>query len=355
METYKADIIVLTWNRKQIIKNFVESFFANTALSSRLIIIDNGSQDGTGEYLATLKGTDTIKLKIVLNKENKGFVGGMNQGIALSDAPFVCLANNDLIFTRGWLEEVVSVFEKDARIGILNPNSNNLGTHPLSGMPLDDLAEELKKKYKGVFAEMPFCIGFCLFIRREVIEKVGGLSEEFSPFFFEDTDYSLKAQKAGYLIGVAKASYVWHKEHASFKQIGEKKEEFFIKSREAFRKKWGKILRIAWVVNSEEELSAALNDAVKSARSGNYLWFLVKNLNHNGAEIFQKLNLLEHSGIKFIRYSNILNLLWVILTKKKRYDLIISKDRLPGRLFQKFGYRVFDGFDESRINAVKKT
>jgi len=352
---YKVDIIVLTWNHKQIIKDFVESFLANTTVLCRLIIIDNGSSDGTPEYLADLKGSSTCDIKIVLNKENKGFVGGMNQGIELSDAQFVCLANNDLIFTRGWLEEIVSVFEKDARIGVLNPNSNNLGVKPSPGESLDDLADELRKKYKGVFAEMPFCIGFCLCIRREVIEKVGGLSEEFHPIFFEDTDYSMKALKAGFIIGVAKAAYVWHKEHASFKQMGSKREEFFVKSRETFRKKWGKILRIAWVVNSAEELSAALNDAIKLARNGNYLWFLVKNLKSNAAEIFQKLNLFEHSGIKFIRYSNIFNLLWIILTKKKRYDLIITKNKFASWFFPKMGYNVFKEFDEIRINGVKKT
>jgi len=342
---YKADIIVLTWNGKQIIKNFVESFFAYTTVPSRLIIIDNASHDGTDEYLAKLKGTDRIKLEIVLNKENKGFVRGMNQGIEISDAPYVCLANNDLIFTKGWLEELISIFEKNKQIGLLNPNSNNLGAKPRRDESFEKFSQRLNQNYKGVFCEMPFCVGFCLFIRREVIEKIGGLSQEFSPFFFEDTDYSLKAQKAGYLVGVAKGSYVWHKEHASFKEIGNKKEGFFCNSRAIFRKKWGKILRIAWVLNREEELPAALNDAIKLARNGNYLWFLVKNLKSNAAEIFQKLNLFEHSGIKFIKYSNIFHLFWLILAKKKRYDLIISKDKFIRSIFPKLGYNVLGDFD----------
>ena len=54
-----------------------------------------------------------------------------------------------------------------------------------------------------------------MLIRRSLIDKVGGLSEEFMPMFFEDTDYSMKSNQAGYKVGVAKKSYVWHQEHAS--------------------------------------------------------------------------------------------------------------------------------------------
>ncbi|MFH1901676.1 MAG: glycosyltransferase, partial [Candidatus Omnitrophota bacterium] len=106
------DIIALTWNNKQVTRDFVESFLGNTAISTRLIIIDNGSSDGTTEYLSSLKDSGNCIIKVVLNRENKGFVGGMNQGIEASNAPYVCLANNDLIFTKGWLEEIISVFKK---------------------------------------------------------------------------------------------------------------------------------------------------------------------------------------------------------------------------------------------------
>ena len=105
-------MIVLSWNRLDITKNFVESFWSNTSVSSRLIIIDNASSDGTIEYLSSLKDSSNRTLKIIFNKENKGFAGGMNQGIAISDAPYVCLANNDLLFTKGWLEEIINIFQK---------------------------------------------------------------------------------------------------------------------------------------------------------------------------------------------------------------------------------------------------
>ena len=344
----------MTWNQKALTRDFMVSFFAHTAVPCRLIVIDNGSSDGTGEYLTSIKGTETVKILLVLNSENKGFAGGMNQGLELTDAPYVCFANNDLIFTKGWLEEVISVFESNKKIGILNPNSNNLGAHPENLGKIDVFAGELQNKFKGVFAEMPFCVGFCMFIRREVIDKVGGLSAEFSPVFFEDTDYSLKALKAGYLIGVAKGSYVWHKEHASVDRLGKKKEAYFSKSRELFRKKWGKILRIIFVAGGENEIDEIIFDAINLARNGNYVWVAVRNLRTAQSDIFFRRNLIEHSGVRFFGYRNISSLIWKIMVKKKRYDAVITRDRFAGMILKSMKFVVFRLFDKDKFELMKE-
>jgi len=353
MAALKADVIVLTWNHKTVIKNFVESFFANTTVPCRLIIIDNGSSDGTGEYLAGLKETDLIKLRITLNSDNKGFVGGMNQGIEISDAPYVCLANDDLIFTKGWLEEILFIFEKNKNIGLLNPNSNNLGAHPNTNEGIDSFASGLREKFKGLFVEMPFCVGFCLFIRREVIEKAGVLSTEFAPFFFEDSDYSLKVLQAGYAIGVAKGSYVWHKEHASINKLGKKKEEYFSRSREAFCKKWGKILRVLIIVRDEQEIDEYLEGAISLTRQGNYVWIALKDLKKSRSEIFQQRGMAEHSGINFINYSSIIGIIWKIMVKKKKYDIIITGNKAIKTIFSALRFNILPGFDFAAINKIK--
>ena len=96
------------------------------------------------------------------------------------------------------------------------------------------------------------------------------LSRDFAPLYFEDTDYSMKVKKAGYLIGIAKAAYVWHQEHSSFKQAKERQKEIFSKNRETFEKKWGKILRVVWIMSSYQEvldnLSVGIDRACKRNR-----------------------------------------------------------------------------------------
>jgi O-antigen biosynthesis protein len=353
MADIKADIIVLTWNQKSTTRDFVESFFKYTSVPSRLIIIDNGSTDGTREYLTQLKDSATIKLKVILNNENTGFVKGMNQGIEISEAPFVGLVNNDLIFSKGWLEEIISVFDNHPDIGVLNPYSNNVGAYPDAPGKINEFAQSTHEKFKNVFVEMPFCIGFCMFIRRQVIEKIGGLSSEFSPFYFEDTDYSLKAARAGYLVGLAKGAYVWHQGHASLAGLGTKNLEYFTKSKETFRKKWGKTLRVIYQVSNSAEIESVLKDAVRFARKGHYLWFAVKGPKIEPVEIFKKLDIFEHAGIKFINYRSILGLVWRIAFKKKPFDAIVTKNGLLRWFFAKLGYNIFYAFDPEKIDLLK--
>jgi len=351
-----CDVIVLTWNQLEIIKNFINSFISTTSLPSRLIIIDNNSNDGTKEYLISLKNTPSCHFQIILNKENKGFVGGMNQGIKISQAKYVCLANNDVIFTKGWLEEIISIFEQNQKIGLINPNSNTLGAVPPKRSYLEEFAQDLRRKYKGVFVEMPFCVGFCMITKREVIEKVGGLSKEYLPMFFEDTDYSMKVKKEGYWVGVAKGSYVWHEEHASFKQWPKEKERVFLRSRETFFKKWGKILRIAFVLENIEDLEVCLEELIDLARKGNFVWIFIKKQYIHWKDFFERKNLIEHSGINFVRHSNLFNLLWKILKKKKKYSLIVMKNSNYIKIFRFFKLihkaEVIDIKDDKRKKQV---
>jgi len=338
-------VIVLSWNRLDITKNFIESFWANTAVPSRLIIIDNASSDGTVEYLSSLKDSSDRAIKVVFNKENKGFVGGMNQGIAISDAPYVCLANNDLLFTKGWLEEIINMFQKYPQVGLLNPNSNNLGERfGEKETSLNDFANDIRSRYKGVFIEMPFCIGFCMVIKRDVINKIGVLSEDFYPAFFEDSDYSLRTVKAGYRIGVAKGSYVWHKEHATFDKLDKKKtEELFKRNKGIFIKKWGRMLRVAYVCHDIQQIDQHVQDIIDVARQGNYVAIFCK-----------KEKVIDHGGVKCIAYKTMFDLIGRILIKKKRYDIVITNSVFLYNVFKLCGYCVLRNLDIGKIYEWKR-
>jgi len=301
-----CDVIMLTWNQLETTKVCIESYFKNTIVSTRLIVIDNDSDDSTRIYLSSLKDTVNCKVQVIFNKENLGFVRGMNQGIEISDAPYVCLANNDLIFTKGWLKEIIDVFDKYKNLGVLNPNSNNLGDTPRKDISLESFGDKLKEKKQGVFIEMPYCIGFCMVIRKQVIEKIGGLSDEFYPMFLQ-----------------------------------------------TFIKKWGKMLRIAWVIKEEQFIGCVLKEAVELARNGNFIWIFVKNLKGKTEEIFSKNNFIEHSGIKFLKYKSILELMWKLLKKKKNYDIIMNSNKRVNNIFAKFGHKTLESLNKEEINKVK--
>ena len=330
-----CDVVVLTYNRVDVTRKFVESFLKQTTISTRLIIIDNASSDETPEYLRTLEDTELCKFDIILNQENKGFVAGMNQGIDLVSAPFVCLANNDLIFSHKWLSMMIDLLKKDPSIGMLNPNSNNLGHHLPEGVEVHEVAQTLKE-YKDSFVEMPYCIGFCMVLKTEVLKQVGGFSQEFYPMFFEDTDLSMKVKSQGYLIGMAKGAYVWHMEHASMQGMGDEKEEIFQKSKKTLIEKWGKMLRIAVIDGVHDNLQKGID----LARGGNFIWIFSKNIPLNREDAFHQQGAHEHSGIRFIGYLTLIDLIIKIVTKKKRYDMIVTRSKTLKKIFSFFGYTV---------------
>jgi GT2 family glycosyltransferase len=348
-----VDIVVLNWNRKDVTRDLIESFFKHTPVACRLIIIDQASTDGSPAYLRSLKGNGTCKLTVVLNDENKGFIGGMNQGMAMSDADYVCLANNDLLFTDGWLQEVLAVFEKNRKIGLLNPNSNNLGVHARPGQSIDDLAVVLHREHDGHFSEMPFCIGFCMFIRREVLRKAGLLSTYLDFMFFEDTDYSMKVLKAGYLIGVAKGSYVWHQEHGSFKAKSKHSEELMCKNERIFTEKWGKTLRIGWVIDREDELRRVWEDALHLARHGNYVWLYTTFSLAAAQKILKDKDLAGHAGLRLVCGGGFLGFTVKNIIKKKRIHLMVNKNKIANALLGMAGIKTMPFWDDKTYQKVK--
>ena len=111
MQKNSCDIIIPVWNELDATAECINSIVKHTHYPYRLVIIDNASDAPTRDYLRSLRDRKEINLELIRNERNLGFVKAVNQGIVLSDAPYLCIMNNDTVATAGWLEVMINAME----------------------------------------------------------------------------------------------------------------------------------------------------------------------------------------------------------------------------------------------------
>ncbi len=327
-----CDIIIPVWNMLAATKDCIDSVIKNTSSFFRIIIIDNASNDDTRRYLEGLKAMKSPPIIVVRNEKNVGFVKAANQGIRLSNGPCVCILNNDTIVTKDWLDEMMKVADSEKDIGIVNPSSNNLGQHPEKGEPLELYTERLKRD-SGIFVELGAAIGFCMLIKKEVIERIGLFDEIYGMGNFEDTDFSRRAVKEGYRCVRACGSYVYHREGASFDRV-KAFENDFKRNRQIFEFRWGRPKRMAYILSAYDDfvLKRLQAESLKLARGGNWVWYYTK-----GDSVVSP----RHSNIitQALPLKNFyLNVVIKILTKKKKFDEIFIGEESLGKVLERLSF-----------------
>jgi len=218
-----VSVVVLNWNGLKDTLACIESLKAMDYPDFDIILVDNGSTDGSPEKLQDLAKQNS-KINLILNTKNLGFSGGCNVAIrkALEQkADCVLLLNNDTRVHPSFLSALVRTALTRPDIGIVGPKVyydgkdhvlycagarvvKALGQPLLRGLGKVDRGQYDHKK------EVGFITGCCLMIKREVIEKIGLLDEDYFALF-EDLDWNIRAQEAGYQSVYVPSSVIWHK------------------------------------------------------------------------------------------------------------------------------------------------
>lgn len=235
-----TSIIILTYNNLEYTIRCIESIRKYTEKDTyEIIVVDNNSVDGTVDWL--VKQADVIK---ILNKENNGFPKGCNQGIEAAEGDYIMLLNNDTIVTTKWLSNLLKCINSSEDIGAVGPVTNSCAyfqSIPVNYNSVEEMinfAEEYNNSNIEMWEEKLKLIGFCLLIKKKVLDEVGLLDERFFPGNFEDDDICCRINERGYRLLLCKDTFIHHYGGASFK----KNEGFnsIIKENEnKFKEKWG--------------------------------------------------------------------------------------------------------------------
>jgi GT2 family glycosyltransferase len=214
-----ADLIIPVRNQYSYTRNLIEGIYRYTDTPFHIYLIDNGSTDGT----ADLHRIYTRDITIIRNRENRGWCGGINQGISLGSRPNVVFLNNEIEVSQGWLENLTAFLDTHPRIGAVGP----LDSSPEDSQSIDRvretivpqipnfLTDDLHERNRilhfhfpraGILVEGPLDF-FCVVLKRRTVCAVGLLDENHTG----DADgeaYCLRLRKSGYVLGLSLDTYV---------------------------------------------------------------------------------------------------------------------------------------------------
>ncbi len=244
-----VSIVIVTWNALEHTRTCIESLFSETAYEDfDVVVVDNGSVDGTVEYLKSIEG-----LTVIENRENLGFAKGANIGLAHTkpDSDVIFLNNDIRITDREWIDKLRQAAYSKPEIGVVGcrlvfPNGtlNHTGAYirpyELFGENEGGLEDDIRQCTSNRVVEA--VIGAVLYVKRTALDRLGGAFDEDYFSYFEDTDLCYRARKEGMEILYCGELTL---EHAGSASLRENKYDFskvFKDSQEKFIRKWRKTI-----------------------------------------------------------------------------------------------------------------
>ncbi len=224
LETPVVSVVVVNWNRKELLRACLDSLARQTFSSFEIIVIDNGSSDGSPALVQEFAQGSPQPVRLIQNQENRGFCAANNQGFAASQAEFVALLNNDAEAEPGWLAAMLDAISTKPAVGesdvgmvaskilvfedpriidkcghLMYPDGQNRGRG----------CGQFDRGQFDTLAEALWPDGCAALYRRAMLDEVGGFDEEFFAYA-DDAELGLRARIAGWNCLYAPGAVVRH-------------------------------------------------------------------------------------------------------------------------------------------------
>jgi len=228
-------IVIVNYNTKELLKKCLESIDFKPA---EIIVVDNGSTDGSVDFLKKKKG-----IKVVFNKRNQGFARAVNQAVKTARGDNLLLLNSDTIVKKGSLKRLVEFAEKTPDAGVVGPRLlNKDGSLQPSCYRFPSVLGAVREFWlgrKGWFskyapkgkrpAAVDALVGAAFLITARARERVGLLDERYF-FYFEDLDYCRRVWRAGLRVYYLPEAEIIHLHGASGRKMGRRPNQWLTES-----------------------------------------------------------------------------------------------------------------------------
>jgi GT2 family glycosyltransferase len=244
-ERPETSVVVVTRDNLAFLRLCLESVLAGTESPFELIVVDNGSSDGTPAYLARLAERNP-NVRLIANESNRGFAAACNQGAALAAGEVLVLLNDDAAVSHGWLGRLAAHLDRPD-VGMVGPATNRTGNEAQidadyrTWAGFARFADARAGQHAGEAFEIPTLTMFCVAMRRALYEQVGPLDERFEIGLLEDDDYSRRVREMGYRLLCADDAFVHHFGETSFGKLAASGQYARVleANRARFEEKWG--------------------------------------------------------------------------------------------------------------------
>ncbi len=215
-------MVLLNWNNAGETLEALRSVLVAEHRNFEVVIVDNGSTDGS---LVALRSLASDRVKLIELSENRGYTGGCNVGMRYAldkGADYVWLLNNDSVVTATTLSSLVAVAESDPKIGLVTPMIASLdddshltfagGVIYVEARRYDETNDpEQAMRWEQRYPGKGLVLGTAMLVRGSLMREIGLLDDRFFAYF-EDIDYSARSLAAGYRNVVDRTSIVRHHE-----------------------------------------------------------------------------------------------------------------------------------------------
>ncbi|HOC20099.1 MAG TPA: glycosyltransferase [Anaerolineae bacterium] len=218
-----VDIIVYVHDRLNEVQSCLLSLFKYTNQPYSLILIDDGSNVETRDYL--IEFSAQYGARVIHTHQTQGYVATISQLLQDSVAAYVVALDGDVIVTGGWLDRMVACAESDPTIGIVAPLTNHgawqsipeaelNGTFVANRLPdtmaVDEMGALLADYSCRLYPPMPLLDHFCFMVKRDLIGRLGGLDTSINEGNLALNEYIFRARRAGWKTVLADDVYLYH-------------------------------------------------------------------------------------------------------------------------------------------------
>lgn len=218
----RTTIIIPTWNGKDLLKKNLPTVLKKISSQDEVLVIENGSEDGSGQYLKKLKDKHD-QLQVIFNQKNLGFIKGCNQGASQAKGEFICLLNNDVYPQENFLSPALKHFN-DEDIFAVSLNETGDEWSGWAKFFWEDGFFNYRPGGKTKKAHISgWASGGGAIYRKSMWQKLNGFDELFHPYYWEDLDLAYRAWKKGWKVLWEPEARVVHDHESTISKLDQQK------------------------------------------------------------------------------------------------------------------------------------